>query len=721
MRNRFSRAGGEIELYHEITTYLMVVCGYGALFATGEVGIFFTILISAGVVLSIFLLPEESSGSLFWNMLVLLVMVWGIYEWIFTEDGFVKGVVHFLVSVQVIRLLSRRTDRDTLWVYILSFFQLAAAAILTLSMSFLLFLFLYTIICTIALMMFTLKRDKPAAAAPGRRALFSRAFIVLSVIVSLVAFIFAMVFFFTIPRLGVRYFGWINIAEPKVSGFGENIDLGEVGRIKMDRSTVLRIRIEGETAPRETIYWRGIVLKNFDGRTWIAEPGISQRVYPKTYDIFSLEFLKLDELVKQEIFLEPTESPVLIAMDRPKGFSFERAGFINMGGTRRVFMGGLIYHGGEYWSLPIQDVIRDRVSYTAWSKVVSPSASQLETDEGETPLNVNFQYLQLPPLDPKMKKLAQKITSDKTSRYQKAISVQNYLLENFTYSLEPPNEPPEDPLGDFLFKSKKGWCEHFATAMAILLRTVDVPTRVVTGFQRGEWNKVDFYYQVRQSDAHSWVEVYFPENGWVRFDPTPSASITYSDKGGIWQRLQQILDAARYRWNRWFVDYSFADQAKATIVIRNRGERVGTAFYRQTARFISKLKKNALPIGIVVISVVLTATLILSLSRRHIAFSFRKKRFLKVKPGGEFRSLYFRTLRDLRKRGLGREQHQTPIEHARWVVSKAGMDFAQLEKMADLFSEFRYGDKSPSIEDLRTAKDIRRHIKKLNLDKQQTL
>src|SRR6185436_13828106 len=112
----------------------------------------------------------------------------------------------------------------------------------------------------------------------------------------------------------------------------------------------------------------------------------------------------------------------------------------------------------------------------------------------------------------------------------KAVRVEGYLRGKFEYTLSLTWDPGKQPLSTFLFQQKKGHCEYFASAMAVLLRSVDVPTRLVNGFLMGEYNPIGDAYIVRESDAHSWVEVYLPGAGWTEFDPTPGSS-TQPDAG----------------------------------------------------------------------------------------------------------------------------------------------------------------------------------------------
>ena len=119
--------------------------------------------------------------------------------------------------------------------------------------------------------------------------------------------------------------------------------------------------------------------------------------------------------------------------------------------------------------------------------------------------------------------------------------MEQYLSTHFRYTLELPRSLPQDPLANFLFERKKGHCEYFASSMAVMLRSLHIPSRIVTGFRGGEFNDLTGQYVVRASDAHSWVEAYFPGSGWISFDPTPAGNLP--TRTG-WSRMQLYMDAA---------------------------------------------------------------------------------------------------------------------------------------------------------------------------------
>ena len=143
------------------------------------------------------------------------------------------------------------------------------------------------------------------------------------------------------------------------------------------------------------------------------------------------------------------------------------------------------------------------------------------------------------------------------AQVDKAIALEGYLRSRYAYTLDLAGKPGKDPLAYFLFQKRAGHCEYFASAMAVMLRTLGIPSREINGFLPGEYNSLGGDYIVRASDAHSWVEAYFPGNGWVVFDPTPAAIET---PPGMFSRLALIADWLELTWNEWIVNYDFAHQ-----------------------------------------------------------------------------------------------------------------------------------------------------------------
>ena len=161
--------------------------------------------------------------------------------------------------------------------------------------------------------------------------------------------------------------------------------------------------------------------------------------------------------------------------------------------------------------------------YRRRSDISQAGARELRTAGNVYPPDVAASNLGLRSVDARIPRLAQQITASADNNYDKAIALETYLRTHFGYSLKLPRTVPHDPLANFLFERKQGHCEYFASSMAVMLRTLGIPSRVVNGFRTGEFNDLTSQYVVRASNAHSWVEAYFPGYGWVAFDPTPGS------------------------------------------------------------------------------------------------------------------------------------------------------------------------------------------------------
>ena len=200
-----------------------------------------------------------------------------------------------------------------------------------------------------------------------------------------------------------------------------------------------------------------------------------------------------------------------------------------------------------------------RTQYEVLSEIPLRNLSSEIDDEADLlPDNADI-YLQLPSeLDPRIVDLAEAVTTGGDTVLEQASLVETYLRTNHAYSLELTWDPGEQPLSTFLFQARSGHCEYFASSMAILLRTVGIPTRIVNGFLAGEYNSIGDSYIVRQSDAHSWVEVFVPGQGWIEFDPTPPDP--NRNEISMLVLFSHYLDAAELFWNAYILTYDTGTQ-----------------------------------------------------------------------------------------------------------------------------------------------------------------
>ncbi len=226
--------------------------------------------------------------------------------------------------------------------------------------------------------------------------------------------------------------------------------------------------------------------------------------------------------------------------------------------------------------------------------------------------------------------LAHSLTQSIRRPYEKIRTIEQYLKENYRYSLEVEASAKEAPIDDFLFTQKKGYCEQYATAMVLLLRAVGIPARLVTGFLAGEWNPYGQYYIVRNSDAHAWVEAWFPKSGWVRFDPTPTSFS--KTKSPVMILLAQAFDILRWQWNRYIISYDLSDQMRVMTEVKERGHRFQENLYSSwsafTKRFSGMIENNTLRLGILVFGGMILLAMGLFLIRYPRLHRWRQRRTL---------------------------------------------------------------------------------------------
>jgi hypothetical protein len=313
------------------------------------------------------------------------------------------------------------------------------------------------------------------------------------------------------------------------------------------------------------------------------------------------------------------------------------------------------------------------VRYFGYSRLPTVNAAKLRAAPEKYSDEILNVYLQLPPLDQRIPALARGSAGKARTPYDKALAIETFLRTRFTYTLELTGKPGDDPLAHFLFDTHAGHCEYFASAMTIMLRTQGIPSREVNGFLPGEFNDLAGDYIVRASDAHSWVEAYFPGSGWVTFDPTPAATENF----GFLSRLGLYLDWMELTWNEWVVNYDFAHQVQMAQMIQRN-----TRSWKESARgWFAKKEMGgkqwlrswldrrggltfAIPVAIALLLVLLRYDVIrMGMRRLRLYFQLRAPENARANPQLASR-LYAELLRLLERRGLARRDSQTPLEFA---------------------------------------------------------
>lgn len=349
---------------------------------------------------------------------------------------------------------------------------------------------------------------------------------------------FAFVVFFLFPRFPGPLWGAPAPDDRSRSGLSNDMAPGDIAEMLLDDSPALRVTFEGQAPPQSAMYWRGPVLTQFDGRRWTRWDGAA--FTPPA------QIQTRGEPLFHEVMQEPTGYHYLVGLDVPVEIPDEA----RMGADRTVYSPRLS-----------RSVRRFRMG-SAVDYVFQP----------ELPASTRQHYLRLPEgYNPRTAQLMAQWKAEDArpeALIQRALALFN---AQFTYTLTPP-PLARHSVDDFLFATKEGYCEHFASTFAVMMRNAGVPTRVVTGYQGGEFNRIGAYWLIRNSDAHAWTEVWLEDRGWVRIDPTSAVAPERIRSGltsltpppGMFLRwgkpLWDIADALRRGWNFVVVDFDAARQ-----------------------------------------------------------------------------------------------------------------------------------------------------------------
>ncbi len=361
-----------------------------------------------------------------------------------------------------------------------------------------------------------------------------------------------VLFFVLTPRIEAGIFGRSQDVVER-TGLSEEVELDSGMTIELDNTPVLMVRFpdepNGQVPTNDWLYWRVTTLGKYVGNTWqrqfggLIDPGIAHRramiTDPSSFTRQRGGHSELSRtpragkrLVRQLIYLDKAPSTGVPAMslvqsmrisDSPRG--------------KRLRWG----NDGDLTVVLDKAGSVNRLNYEAWSEPERPSVEQLRAapDFALTPgSNRGIEFLEYD-LSPQSVALANRITADASNAYDKAVAIEEYLSgPDYLYSLSIPDMGTGPVIDTFINRTRLGHCELFATAMALMLRSQGIPTRVVSGYRGGEWEASDATYTVRASMAHLWVEVWFPEIGWVIFDPSPQSDNFQSTQ---MQRLALML------------------------------------------------------------------------------------------------------------------------------------------------------------------------------------
>jgi protein-glutamine gamma-glutamyltransferase len=476
-----------------------------------------------------------------------------------------------------------------------------------------------------------------------------------------------------------------------LTGFSDGVKLGGHGLIKNDATVVMRVEVGSRWGGREApeIHWRGVAFDRYEHGQWsrlsnapqtrqtLEESPARDRRYLR-WDGPALPAAAIDllqpQLVKQDIWLDPLDSDVLFGASAPR--------IVEYAHTLRPRK-NLVEHNDE-----IRLDHGNTVHYQVWSQVAPPAPETLRAATGSLPPGYEA-YLQLPPeITRRTRDLARSITAGRTTAYNKTQAIKEWLIANLSYTLVLADPGAQEPVDFFLFDRKKGHCEYFASAFAVLARAVAIPTRQVNGFLGGEWNEYQGYVAVRAGDAHSWDEVYLPGAGWVTFDATPPGGIDELGRGGAgWTaRLGRFLDTLRFQWNKWVIEYDLASQL---ALFRQVGGALGDGASAVKRGVLAA--KDAAVRGWPVLVVVAVGVAAWRLRRRRWRSGSVAEGRGRPRVRSPIAAIYDEVARALAKSGVPREAAITPRELAARMAERGDGIAGELGELTELYYAAEWG------------------------------
>ena len=621
---------------------------------------------------------------------LLYIGFWPI-DYFFISASFLTAIVHLVCFLAVMKILTAKTNRDYTYVKMIAVMELLAAAVLSASLSFFGYLVLFLLLSIAAFSSGEVRRSsqlRRAVVRGGLRA-FPRRLSILATFLFTGILVMTAGMFFILPRTARAALERFVPQRYHMPGFANGITLGQIGEIKRNSAAVMHIQTDPPGDGLMSVRWRGAALSRFDGRRWdnpapvmeiplVVERGVlivntSYRGATRPGHVIGY-YVQLNEIAPEMLFIAGT--PRTISINLPVVRFARRSGSFQVN-LPAGYHGGLMYGVNGFFEDEMADV-----------HTTPPPLTLRERED----------LLQLPDMDDRIPRLAREMTAGALSEMERARQLEHRLRSDYGYTLELLPAAVPDPLANFLFERRKGHCEYFASAMAVMLRTMGIPSRVVTGFQSGVFNPMTHMQVVRASDAHSWVEAWINGRGWTTFDPTPADPSAAST--GISARLALFFDAAEQFWQNWVVSYDLERQVVLASRMDESARRLrfgwfNNAFgdFKKWFRDSARLSVAYAPWIVVLAGLVILLVLYGPAILRWWGGRLRTRRLARGEGvASDATLLYQRMLRLLAKRGIQKPPWLTPGEFAR--VLPASDVTGLVHDLTAFYNEFRFGGRT---------------------------
>lgn len=602
-------------------------------------------------------------------------------DYYFLSRDFLISTLHLIFFLAALITLRARSGREYFLVKVIALAQVLAACVLSQGLVFLVFLTLFACFGIVTQISgeirYNLSQPQTIARA-GQKGVSLRVLGVSSFVFVAVALVGSSLFFLLPRTAGIMLRGFQNDRLPR-TGYTDEVRLNQVGEIQFTSTPVLRARFQNSQR-MPGLKWRGDALLHFDGVRWFNRRQDIDLLKPQNgqFPLVDPAYVwPRGPRVSYEVRLENVSGNELFFVGQPEVLRLDYPFPIFRSPTGQIRAGNLLGRG---------------LRYQAYSFLPQPQLRNLPPEDLDAELR--RQALALPPIDPRIPQLARDWTLAAPDDLARAQLLERRLRTTFQYSTRLLDRPVPDPMAHFLFTRKEGHCEYFASAMAVMLRSLHIPARLATGFQAGTYNPISGWHMVRGADAHTWVEAWLPEHGWLPFDPTPPDPRAAS--GALLAHLSLYLDAAEVFWQEWVLSYDLERQ----ILLADRVGRGGRNFsidWQRRWKAVESWGKAAaaeLPrIAIALLGSLAAALSLLWLGPRLLARWRHRRRTAMLRRGVAAASdatvLYQRMLDLLRARRLEKPAWMTANEFAGTIPHPRTA--ALVRELTTAYQDLRFG------------------------------
>jgi hypothetical protein len=668
-----------VERFFQLSVLCLVTSGYLAVAGSGYLDLPTIILTAVGLLLRALLVTGAVQLKISDRLVTWVTLAYiGFYplDYFFLSRAFLQATVHLVFYLAVVKILTARSNRDYLYTAAIAFLEILAAAILSASLNFLLFLGAYLLSAIAAFTSAEIRRamQKPHQIARSGLRRFHPRLAALAVFVTCGILVLTAGLFFFLPRGPNATLSRLVSRRLHVPGFSNEVTLGQIGEFKNSSSPVMHILPDSHDFPAN-LKWRGAALSEFDGKRWSNPSNLGKPVHAASGWTLVPGLRQQGRRLFYHVTLNAVDSDALFGAGRPEQLSVP---FIH----------------GPNDNLRLGYIPPDNFRYAVSSVLESlaPAADVISLNP-----SVRARYLQLPALDPRIRSLAVQTITGVAIDADRARAIESHLRTSYGYTLDLPDRETADPIAYFLFERKKGHCEYFASAMTVMLRSVGIPARIVNGFQSGTFNPISKLYVIRASDAHSWVEAFIENRGWTTYDPTPPDPRPRS--AGLLFKLALWTDAMETFWQDWVLRYDLGRQLILADRLQNSSRRLGMRWLDGWSETALQWKSQAQAwfaqhVAALVILVLLVVSALLGGPRawRALRMLHRVRRVRGGQASASDATLFYARMLDiLHRRGFQKPAWFTPREFAASLPAETGM---LVDQFTAAYNELRFGGKT---------------------------